>query len=131
MKTLLRNFLLSVILLVLVACGSSVTVGSFSSLYHDSDDYDSAVQELMTYLNGLDGCTVKEIGYAGDKVVKKEADSRGKAVEQIIVLTSTFETGDKKDQNGLEPNHSYENYTWILTRPTSDAFWEITDHGIE
>ena len=128
MKILLRSFLFSLVLLVLVSCGNSVTVGSFSSLYHDSDDYDSAVQDLMTYLNGLDGCTVKKIGYAGDKEVKNEAESRGRAVEQIIVLTSTFETGDKDYQNGLEPNHQYEDYIWILTRPTSDALWEITDH---
>lgn len=128
---LLRKLLISLVLLVLTACGSGVTVGPFSSMYHDTDDYDNAMQELMTYFDSLDGADLKKIAYAGDKAVKAEADSRGLGVERIIVLTSTFETGDKDYQNGLEPNHSYEDYTWILTRETSDTLWEIADHGIE
>ena len=58
------------------------------------------------------------------------ADARGLAPEQIIVLTSAFETDGTSREDGLEPNKTYEDYRWILTRETSSApFWEITGQG--
>jgi len=62
-------------------------------------------------------------------VVKAEADARGLAPEEVIVLTSTFETDGENHNNGLNPNYTYEDYTWTLTRDTSAGLWEVTDHG--
>lgn len=128
MKKLVLVFVLLALVLSLAGCGNSVSVGGFSSKYLDSDDYDAAVQELMTYFNSLSGCTLKKVGYAGDKEVKAEAEARGLATEQIIVLTSTFETDGTSRDDGLEPNKIYEDYRWILTRLTSaDPFWTIEE----
>jgi len=116
--------------LCLAACGgSSVKVGSFSSLYFNEDDYDNAVQEVFTYFSDWEGCTMTEIGYAGDDAVKAEAEIRGLAPEQVIVLTSTFTTDGEDHQNGLEPNYTYEDYKWILTRNTTAEPWNHEDHG--
>lgn len=118
-------------LVLLIGCSGGVSIGGFSSKYLNSDDYDAAVQEVQTYFKNYDGCTMKKIGYAGDDVVKAEADARGLAPEQIIVLTSTFETDSEDHKNGLEPDFTYENYTWTLTRESSlDPFWVVTDHGM-
>jgi hypothetical protein len=77
----------------------------------------------------FEGCTLKKIGYAGDAAVKSEAEARGLAPEEVIVLTSTFETDGENHNNGLNPNYTYKDYTWTLTRHTSAGLWEVTDHG--
>ena len=130
MKRVIAFTVLIILLLGLVSCGSGVSVGAFSSKYLDSDEYDAAVQELMTHFSSLSGCTLKKVGYAGDKVVKAEADARGLAPEQIIVLTSTFETDGTSREDGLESNKTYEDYQWILTREGSfDLFWDLAEPG--
>ena len=130
MKKLVMVFVLLALVLSLAGCGNSVSVGGFSSKYLDSEEYDAAVQELMTHFKDLSGCTLKKVEYAGDKEVKAEAEARGLATEQIIVLTSTFETDGTSREDGLEPNKTYEDYRWILTRLTSaDPFWTIEEQG--
>ena len=128
MKKLVVIAVLLALVLGLAGCGNSITVGAFSSVYLDGDEYDAAVQELMTHFNSLSGCTLKMVGYAGDKEVKAEAEARGLGTERIIVLTSTFETDGTSRDDGLEPNKTYEDYRWILTRLTSaDPFWTIEE----
>lgn len=129
MKKKLIGIVLALMLLCLAACGSAVTVGPFSSLYFNGDDYDAAVQEVFAYFSDFEGCTMTEIGYAGDDAVKAEAELRGLAPEQVMVLTSTFTTDGEDHQNGFEPNHTYEDYKWILTRNTSAEPWNHEDHG--
>ena len=132
MKKLIIGMMLTIAVLCLAACGgSSVKVGSFSSLIFDSDEYDDAVQEVFTYFDSFEGCTMTEIGYAGDDAVRAEAKARGLAPEQVMVLTSTFTTDSEDHQNGLEPDHTYEDYKWILTRNTSAEPWNHEDHGYD
>lgn len=129
MKKRLIGMMLAFVLTGLAACGSAVTVGPLSSLYFNTDDYDAAVQEVFAYFKSFEGCTMTEIGYAGDDVVEAEAEYRGLAPEQVIVLTSTFTTDGEDHQNGLEPNYTYEDYKWILTRNTTGEPWNHEDHG--
>ena len=129
MKRIAAFIVLLAVLLGLAGCGDAVSVGGFSSKYMNSDDYEAAVQEVMTYFNSFEGCTLKKIEYAGDAAVKTEAEARGLAPEEVIVLTSTFETDGENHNNGLNPNYTYKDYTWTLTRDTSAGLWEVTDHG--
>ena len=122
-----------IFMLGLVGCKGGVSVGGFSSKYIDSDDYDEAVQQFMTEFEsmaGFEGCTLKKVGYAGDQAVKAEADAQGLAPEQVIVLTTVFETDGEDHGNGLEPKHTYDDYTCVMTRLSSaDIFWEIAEFG--
>ena len=129
MKRIVSITCLLLVVLFLIGCGGGVSVGGFSSKYMNSDDYEAAVQEVMTYFNSFEGCTLKKIEYAGDAAVKTEAEARGLAPEEVIVLTSTFETDGENHNNGLNPNYTYEDYTWTLTRTTTAGLWEVTDHG--
>ena len=129
MKRIVSITCLLLVVLFLVGCSGGVSVGGFSSKYMNSDDYEAAVQEVMTYFSSFEGCTMKKIGYAGDAAVKTAAEARGLAPEEVIVLTTTFETDGENHNNGLNPNYTYEDYTWTLTRDTTAGLWEVTDHG--
>ena len=129
MKRIVSITCLLLVVLFLVGCSGGVSVGGFSSKYMNSNDYEAAVQEVMTYFSSFEGCTMKKIGYAGDAAVKTEAEALGLAPEEVIVLTSTFETDGENHNNGLNPNYTYKDYTWTLTRHTSAGLWEVTDHG--
>ena len=129
-KSVVLVVLLVSFLLLFSGCGKSLTVGPFSSLYFNGDEYDAAVQEVLTAFSEYEGCTLKRIDYAGDKAVEEEAASRGLSPERVMVLTSTFSTDGGEHNTVFEPNHTYEGYKWILTRSlSSDSFWTILDRG--
>ncbi len=133
MKRIIAYAVILFFLLGLVGCSGGVTVGGFSSKYIDSDHYDEAVQQFMAEFKSMadfEGCTLKKVGYAGDQAVKAEADAQGLAPERVIVLTTAFETDGEDHGNGLEPNHTYDDYTCVMTRLSStDIFWEIAEFG--
>ena len=129
MKKLSTVACLILTIMILAGCGKSITVGGFSSKYFNNDDYDAAVQEVLACFEEYEGCTMKKIEYAGDAEVKAEAEYRGLAPEQVMVLTCTFETDDQEHETVFEPNYTYEGYKWILTRGTSADLWEVTDRG--
>lgn len=115
----------------LIAGCSSVTVGSFSSKYLESDDHQDAVNDVIGYFDSLKGCTLERIDYAGDSAVKAEADVRGIAPERVIILEATFTTNSDSRDDGLESDHKYEHYRFVLVRETTGTPWEIVSHGIQ
>ena len=129
-KTAVFTALLLAFLFLLSGCAKPLTIGPFSSLYFSGDDYDSAVQEVMTAFSSYEGCTMKRIDYAGDDAVKEEASLRGLSPECVMVLTCTFTTDGNDHGTVFEPNQTYKDYKWILTRSTSlDPVWIILDRG--
>ena len=133
MKRFIAFTIVLIFLLGLAGCSGGVSVGGFSSRYIESDDYNEAVQQFIAEFKsmaGFEGCTLKKVGYAGDQAVKAEADARGLAPELVIVLTTAFETDGQDHGNGLEPNHTYDDYTCVMTRLSSaDILWEIAEFG--
>lgn len=121
--------ILTLSILCLAGCGDGVKVGSFSSLYFNSDEFQEAVNELLTYFKSFEGCTLTEINYAGDDAVRAEAEARGLPNELVMVMESTFTTDGENHENGLEPNFTYENYRWIFTRDFVGGPWSHADHG--
>jgi hypothetical protein len=113
----------------LAACGSMTTVNPIKSKIFEDEDYQAAVECLNEYFGDWEGCTMKEISYAGDDVVYAEAEARGVAPDCLIVLKTTFETDGEDRANGLEPNYTYEDYTWTFERTDFTMPWEHVDHG--
>lgn len=133
MKRFIAFTVVLIFLLGLAGCSGGVSVGGFSSRYIESEHYNEAVQQFIgdfKSMAGFEGCTLKKVGYAGDQAVKAEADARGLAPELVIVLTTAFETDGQDHGNGLEPNHTYDDYTCVMTRLSSaDILWEIAEFG--
>lgn len=114
----------------LSACGQSTTVGGFASAYLNEEDYEAAVEEVMLQFNDEGGWTMNKIEYVGDEANTAEAEARDLAPEQVIVLRSSFQTSDSaQETDSLEPNRSYENYLWVLTRYTTGEPWVVTERG--
>ena len=129
MKKTVLCVILVLAVLFLAACGQSVKIGSFSSLIFNADDFDEAVNALIVYFKNFEGCTLQEVKYAGDAAVRAEAAARGYAPEQIIVLEIAFSTDGADHKNGLEPDHSYDNYQFIFVRDVVGGMWDHLDHG--
>lgn len=129
MKKTILCFGLILSVLCLAACGQSVKIGSFKSWIFNNDEFEDAVNAMQLYFKDFEGCTLKEVRYAGDDAVKAEAEARGYPNDLIIVLESTFTTDGENHMNGLEPSHTYENYRWVFTRDFHGGMWNHLDHG--
>ena len=70
---------------------------------------------------------MSEIKYAGDDETKAEAEYQKCDPKDVIVLLSTFETGDNAGDGSLEPNKTYSDYKWIIMRD-EDGTWKHKDH---
>lgn len=95
---------------------------------HSQEDYREAVAAALEYFNNFEGCYMSEIKYAGDEETKAEAEYQKCDPKDVIVLVSTFETGDNGGDGSLEPNKTYSDYKWIIIRD-EDGTWKHKDHG--
>lgn len=95
---------------------------------HTQEEYQEAVWAALDEFEGFEGCTMSSIEYAGDEAAKAEAEYRKCDPKDVIVLTSTFKTGDQEEVGPLEPNTTYSDYKWIIIRDESGK-WIHEDHG--
>jgi len=117
----------------LSACGGNVKnvdVVDVESEIYTSYEINSAIETIVKeFDNEWDGCTLKEIYYAGDKIsndYQDWADRNG--AEQVVVLFSSFEVDSSGGDGSLNPNSKYDGWMWILVRKT-DGQWKHVDHG--
>ncbi len=97
------------------------------------DDIDDAFNAVESeFASGFKGCTLDELRY-DDEVESKFLDEmlahgqKGKG--DLIVVLSEFTTNWRAADEGFSPNDRYEDWQWILTRPSQDAPWKVVDWG--
>ena len=84
------------------------------------------------FASEFEGCTLEEVRY-GSEVETRHLDEmlahgqKGKG--DLIVVLSEFTTDWRAADGGFSPNDRYEDWQWILTRPSQDAPWKIVDWG--
>ena len=115
----------------LAACGGEPKVSVY---YFDSDrfadeDWDQAKKVVEDYFKNFEGCEMEVMEYAGDDASAEEAKAQGMDENCVMVINSTFTTDGENHENGLEPNHTYKDYKWIIVRQSEDDPWEHKDHG--
>lgn len=131
MKKLVTLLLTVVLMLGLTGCGElSATfaiVGEKSMVYTETDINEAMDVVLDCFRKEFDGCTLLELGYAGDdtRAEQKEWATQYDA-DECILLVCSFETDGTVGP--LNPNSTYENYKWVLTR-TGGGEWEIKTNG--
>ena len=129
MKKLTVIAALIISVLCITGCSGGTTISSFSSSIFNTDEFDEAVETVQTEFSNFEGCTMSEISYAGDEATREEAEARGLAPEQVMVIKTTFTTDDNARRDSLDPDSTYEDYTWILTRNSTGEPWTVIDHG--
>ena len=128
----MKKTILCIVLALTILCASGCSgtkISAIKSMIFEDPEYQDAVNVVLEYFKGFKGAEMTEIGYAGDDVVTEKAKERGLKDINVIVLVSTFKTGSDASGLSLEPNATYGNYRWILTRPDPAGLWEIADHG--
>lgn len=100
-----------------------------SELYTEQEINDAIAVIKHEFQNQWNGCTLKEIYYAGDKISQdhQEWAERNNA-EDAIVLLSSFDVDSSGGDGSLNPNSTYDHYMWILVRDNDDH-WQHVDHG--
>ena len=90
----------------------------------------AAVQAVIAGFRDFQGCTLKEISYAGDETVRKEQEyilGFGDYDEGIVLLSS-FTVDEHGGDGSLEPNHTYTRWGWYLARKNGGK-WNIVTCG--
>lgn len=84
------------------------------------------------FASEFEGCTLEEVRYDSE-VETRHLDEmlvhgqKGKG--DLIVVLSEFTTDWRAADGGFSPNDRYEDWQWILTRPSQGAPWKVVDWG--
>ena len=128
-RTVCIVVLFAVLLGLLTACGGDVSQVEVldwapSAMYSD-EEIEAAIQAVKAYFaREFRGCTLLQIGYAGDDASQAEQGEDGEA----IVLTSSFWVGSEGGDGSLEPGYTYSGWKWILVRNGAGG-WKHKGHG--
>ena len=84
------------------------------------------------FASEFEGCTLEEVRYDSEVETRHldemlEHGQKGKG--DLIVVLSEFMTDWRAADGGFSPNDRYEDWQWILTRPSQDAPWKVVDWG--
>lgn len=122
-----------IMMIVLCSCGGNIKnaeTREVGSEIYTVDDINSAIDIIKReFVNEWSGCTLNEIYYAGDSALEdyREWADRNDA-DEVIVLLSSFEVDSTGGDGSLNPNSTYNGWSWILTRKTGGK-WQHVDHG--
>ncbi len=110
-----------------------------SEIYTQAD-IDAAISTVMAEFDKWTGCTMKRIAYAGDQTSQENIAYANELREaqtpdapeynQVIVLISDYHSPSAEQAEGTawEPDHDYNDYSWILARTDSGA-WQLLTWG--
>ena len=133
MKKIVIFLVCVVMIFSLSACGGNVknvNVVDVKSDIYTPDEINSAIDTIkLEFEKDWKGCTLKEIYYAGDETLKdyQEFADRNNA-DEVIVLLSSFDVDSSGGDGSLNPNSTYDGWSWILVRNTGGQ-WKHVDHG--
>ncbi len=112
MKSLLA-LILSLFMLGSGGNVKNVVIHEVSSDIYSQEEISAAAQTVLSeFARSWSGCTLTEIGYAGDEAVGRHQDylSRYNASD-VIVLLSTFNVDSSGGDGSLKPNSTCKNWS--------------------
>jgi len=134
MKRIVAILMAVIFLMSMIGCGggnvSEAGIRDFTSEIYTHKEIDSAISEIMRYFKkNFDGCTLREITYAGDEKTLAHAEwAERHGADDVCVLISTFDVDDSGGDGSLNPNSTYTRWLWILVRDGKGR-WKHVDHG--
>lgn len=134
MKKAICAALVLCILFSLSGCGGDVSQVEIvewapSALYTDWE-IKSAMNTVIRYFGrGFDGCTLTQLSYPGDSDAQKfEEWAEQYDADEAIVIYSSFDVDGSGRSASLEPNSTYNNWSWVLVR-NHGGRWKHKTHG--
>ena len=98
-----------------------------SQLYSDGE-INSAMNEVLDFFQKeFDGCTMTEIRYDEEKYAERQRMESEDHGREVIVLLTDFTVDSSGGDGSLNPNSTYRNYQWTLTRTLFG--WKLEDWG--
>ncbi len=133
MKKYICTIIAFLLIMGLCACGGKVEgvkTRNVTSEIYSQKDISSAINTIKReFRNNWSGCTLTEIYYAGDECSEEYQDfANENNADEVIVLLSSFDVDSSGGDGSLNPNSTYDNWSWILVR-TSGGKWKHVDHG--
>lgn len=126
--------LLSVVLclVLLTACGGgdvrNVKRETGTSERYSDAQIRSAMNEVLDFFEKeFDGCTMTQIRYDEEKFAERQKMAAEKYGAEVIILLTDFDVDDSGGDGSLNPNSTYRNYQWTLTRTLFG--WELQGWG--
>lgn len=97
---------------------------------YTEDDVNDAVDVVVRHFNkNFKGCDLKEMNYdEGYSSECSEDWAKQYDAEEAVVLTSSFTTDSKGGDGSFNPNETYDDWQWILTRSGSGE-WTLQTWG--
>jgi len=133
MKKTIAILLMVVLILSLSGCEGNVgrvnIIDVDSEIYSKSEINDAIDMVLKHFKDYFKGCTLREIQYAGDDSYKEfEEWAEQYDAEQAIILISSFDVDSSGGDGSLNPNTTYDDWKWILTRKDNQE-WTLQTWG--
>ena len=119
-------------LVLLTACGGGDVrnvrrIPGESQLYSNGE-INSAMNDVLDFFEKeFDGCTMTEIRYEEEKYARRQSLESEDYGKEVIILLTDFDVDGSGGDGSLNPNSTYRNYQWILTRTLFG--WELQDWG--
>ena len=112
------------------SCGNTenVDIKTVESEIYSQKDIDDAIQTILTEFKSWYGCTLTEIYYAGDENEDNLFYADVYNADEAIVLLSSFDVDSSGGDGSLNPNSTYDDWSWILVRDKGGN-WKHVDHG--
>ena len=119
-------------LVLLTACGGGDVrnvkrIPGESQLYSEGE-INSAMNVVLDFFQKeFDGCTMTEIRYEEQKYAERQRLESEDYGREVIILLTDFDVDSSGGDGSLNPNSTYRNYQWTLTRTLFG--WELQDWG--
>ena len=130
-KRLIIAFWLIVLSAVLVACANrgyadDVVLDTGSSEIYSTDEISAAMDAVIRKFADFEGCTLTKLWYD-----EGFSNPRTKDYESgtAIVLLCEFDVDSSGGDGSFNPNSTYSNWQWILTRESDSADWQVVNWG--
>ena len=134
MKRICNFLTVLLIVLLLTACGGG-DVSEVGRQIKEGGAYNRmeiarAMNEVEGYFEAeFDGCKLLSLCYDEEKTGAEAAEWAAQyGTEEAIVLLSDFEVGSSGGDGSLNPDSTYRNWKWILTRDGKGE-WELRTWG--
>ena len=134
MKKAVYTLTMAVLVFSLAGCGWGSTRGLQtkigSSDVFTQEDIESAMGIVTEFFRKeFEGCTLKTLEYS-EELTRDDAEEWAEQydAEEAIVLISSFYVAPNGGDGSLNTDSTYENWQWILTRNSGEA-WTLQTWG--